>query len=778
MLEMLISSSVLILVLILLRHFLRGRIRARLQYALWLLVLLRLLIPGTVVSSKASVANITEPISVQIREYSAAQVQTVYVPVDLGTNPETGDRMEAIGRSYVEPLDVLRWVWYGGMAAMALWFAAENLLMARRLKTGRKFWGSHESFPVFIVPDIPSPCLFGLFNPTVYLTEQAAADEILSRRVLAHEYTHICHFDMLWSLLRSVCLVVWWFNPLVWWAAALSRRDAELACDEGAIRRLGEEQRFEYGRSLLSLATVKTRPRDLLCGATTMTGGKNSLRERIEGIARTKKLSVSLAVLCVAVAAVAAGCTFTGAQGDAVPTPQPTVTPAIDPDSASNISASPNSGIDADSASNISSSQIIDEALAQSLLGVEGATAAYMLYSIYLDDFMDPDPSRWLTWLRFESDMEKQLSLDNYHPLLSAEILSVEKINDKLFAFTVLAENTTGMPAEKFFNFLVLDPEEGSYVIRNVSQIPEELSGGLDPARYDPALLDGEDRITLGSPDSEQLAIQATLMEFTDPPFVMIGTDENYVSDGTAQWDMSFEDLLFSTDSWKVDTAPPESTVRSAAYIALFNGEGGFVIIDAQKDYISFHPATEYYASYSIPGISGSYYYDSLLAWAQTFPDVSDADSPDRHEQFLAMVFTTDFNRRYSRLQASALDPAAYNEFYEAFETLCDSDYYYSMMLRGEVYEYDRLAIERGYLLTPLSISLGEPIALSETDNRFSFTVEVQVSGDSFGEARGTVSGILETTGGEAYAVTGFTVTESTVLNADPAQDRLLPLES
>lgn len=42
MLEILISSSVLILVLALLRLVLRDKVSARLQYALWLLVLVRL----------------------------------------------------------------------------------------------------------------------------------------------------------------------------------------------------------------------------------------------------------------------------------------------------------------------------------------------------------------------------------------------------------------------------------------------------------------------------------------------------------------------------------------------------------------------------------------------------------------------------------------------------------------------------------------------------------------------------------------------------------------
>lgn len=57
MIEWIVSSSILIAVIIALRSILRGRISLRLQYALWGIVLLRLLIPFSVGSSGLSVMN-------------------------------------------------------------------------------------------------------------------------------------------------------------------------------------------------------------------------------------------------------------------------------------------------------------------------------------------------------------------------------------------------------------------------------------------------------------------------------------------------------------------------------------------------------------------------------------------------------------------------------------------------------------------------------------------------------------------------------------------------
>ena len=131
--------------------------------------------------------------------------------------------------------------------------------------------------------------------------------------ILAHEETHFRHGDHLWSYLRCACLAVHWFNPLVWWAAALSRRDCELACDDGTLRRLGDEHRKAYGATLITMVAGRLKPSDLLCGATTMTSGKTGIRERITMIAKKPKTLLPALLAALLLLAAVAGCTFTGA---------------------------------------------------------------------------------------------------------------------------------------------------------------------------------------------------------------------------------------------------------------------------------------------------------------------------------------------------------------------------------------------------------------------------------------------------------------------------------
>lgn len=104
------------------------------------------------------------------------------------------------------------------------------------------------------------------------MTEETAADDGMLRHVLAHEEAHFAHKDHIWSLLRCLALILHWYNPLVWWAAAASRQDGELACDQRALACLGESERIAYGRTLLSLLTAKPG-REIAAVRTTMSGG-------------------------------------------------------------------------------------------------------------------------------------------------------------------------------------------------------------------------------------------------------------------------------------------------------------------------------------------------------------------------------------------------------------------------------------------------------------------------------------------------------------------------
>ena len=316
--EWVISASALIVVVLLLRGLLGKRISAGLRYGLWAVVLIRLLVPVSLAVTVPQLPKWTPPEvmqedSVYVLPVSSLPLESsgVYVTEDgsLGDSNSFGyPRLTSDGERVVRyadkitPLELLKWVWIIGAAALGIVLAVFNLRFSRRLRRVRRpLEGSNAPIPIYAAPALPSPCLVGLFFPAVYVTEEAAANPAMLRHVLAHELTHYNHLDHLWSVLRGVALAVHWWNPLVWLAVVCSRRDGELACDEGALKQLGDSERAAYGETLLSLVTAKVRPADLLSFTTTMSGGKRSLRERIQRIAHQPRQLASAVVAVVIV---------------------------------------------------------------------------------------------------------------------------------------------------------------------------------------------------------------------------------------------------------------------------------------------------------------------------------------------------------------------------------------------------------------------------------------------------------------------------------------------
>jgi beta-lactamase regulating signal transducer with metallopeptidase domain len=322
---LIITSSVLILMIIIMRHFLKGKISLRLQYALWALVLVRLLVPITLFESPISVMNAVETAASVRQEQASTPV--VAAPSALG-DPEAvppgvtvevnPDAVTNVHHRVFHWGLLAKWVWYAGIGVVGLCLLLSNLSFGRKLRRTRKrFQADNCKLPVYEVEALPSPCLFGLFRPVIYITPDVAGDETKLHHVLAHELTHWRHGDHIWSALRGFCLAIHWYNPLVWLAATLSRRDAELACDESAIKSIGEANRMEYGRTLIGLTCEKRKVMDLLSTATTMTDDKNGIRERVTLIAKKPKMLVPALIAVLLVMAVAVGCTFTGAKNEA-----------------------------------------------------------------------------------------------------------------------------------------------------------------------------------------------------------------------------------------------------------------------------------------------------------------------------------------------------------------------------------------------------------------------------------------------------------------------------
>lgn len=359
--EWMLSSVVLIMMMLLIRWLFKNKINAALRYFLWLIVLIRLLVPVSFAANSASVLNL---IPLQNRQNESAELQenNTYAEVvggegvfkenkahgDLDRDSDKVGKFEGISSPWDEskesladvrepvhetnalPEEKINWkkaavaIWIAGMTVTAAVLLAANIHFYLKLKRSRRSFAEEEAkvtevlqkpfkVPVYVTKAVSTPCLFGFFLPAIYIRPEDVESGKLYY-IFRHELTHYKHGDHIWALLRSVSLVLHWYNPFVWVAAYLSKQDSELACDETVIAKMSEAEKQEYGRLLISLSVKRVNYKERFSCATTMTGGKKSLKERIMRIAHRPKMMlvsvVAVMLLCVSIITM----TFTGAK--------------------------------------------------------------------------------------------------------------------------------------------------------------------------------------------------------------------------------------------------------------------------------------------------------------------------------------------------------------------------------------------------------------------------------------------------------------------------------
>ena len=306
MLKEVLTVSALIAVVLLVRAIFKNRVPKRMIYALWLVVLLKLCLPGTLVSLPVLPAE-DAAVPAQSAERPVQTAPVIQRPAQTVTKPQTPAQqpvspVQETAKPAAKPLttaQILQIAWFSGSALLGLWLFGAWAVFTIRLHRDRRFLGKRGRTCIYVSGAVKSPCLAGLI-PAVYLTEDVLqADE--AELILRHELTHLRHLDFLWSLCRTAAVTVYWWNPFIWLAAICSKRDAELACDEAVAAKLPESKRLAYARAILAQAPRKT-------AALSLAGPP--VKERILFLTKKQRTSVLCVILALLLVVSATGCSF------------------------------------------------------------------------------------------------------------------------------------------------------------------------------------------------------------------------------------------------------------------------------------------------------------------------------------------------------------------------------------------------------------------------------------------------------------------------------------
>ncbi len=277
------------------------------SYALWAVVLFRLLCPLSFESPIGIVPNKDFSEYINRNEIKTYQDNQSPSGVVNAVNTNNTDNKDNTGDVSNETITATRssqsvnassvlwyiienigiYLWLIGMFAILTYSAISLIKLKRKLIGAGRLQDN-----IYLADHIASPFVMGFFRPKIYLPSALSQEE--QTYIIQHEQYHIHRGDHVVKILTFLALCIHWFNPLVWLAFVLSVKDMEMSCDEAVMKKMDDDIRTEYSMSLLSLATGRR-----IIASAPLAFGEGDTQSRIKNVMKYKKPTFGVLLLCL-----------------------------------------------------------------------------------------------------------------------------------------------------------------------------------------------------------------------------------------------------------------------------------------------------------------------------------------------------------------------------------------------------------------------------------------------------------------------------------------------
>jgi bla regulator protein BlaR1 len=329
-----LKATVVIALIMIIRFLFRDRLPAKWQHALWLLLVVRLVLPD--IQSPLSLFNYTpnlapQPIQIDRPEMSidhnniSIQSPVDYSPSAIETNFEAG-----IQKASLNTIEILALIWLAGVIALFGYAAIAYIRQFLQLKRAVRVRDEHliellnhcskvlsvsPHAQILLSDDVLTPMSCGIFKPTIVLPKKLFSELSSSQleHIFLHELAHFKRLDLPIALLMTILQTFYWFNPFVWVAFFLMSQDREAACDELVLNKIGSQHSLKYGQTLISLLRHRA-PRLLQPVAVSLADDKSNLKRRVTMISNFSPKSVWWSVIAATLFIVIAVFALTSAE--------------------------------------------------------------------------------------------------------------------------------------------------------------------------------------------------------------------------------------------------------------------------------------------------------------------------------------------------------------------------------------------------------------------------------------------------------------------------------
>ncbi len=280
------AASMAALFVLVLQHIFRDKLSPQWQYAVWMVVVLRLILPVGWLG-RSAIADLTG-LGEALRTWVELGLDSAWSSPWTPSLPLAGIPIPPAGGLPRSVTDWLFLLYLAGVLLSALWLAAGGLRLRRSLGEAVPVAGAR----LEAVAALAEPFLVGVVRPVLVLPMGWAPD----RKVILHELIHLKQRDVAAGWVTALFRCVHWCNPFLWRIFDRIDNQREQRCDQLVLERLEGEDRRDYGRVLLSMADDGRRR---FPGATTMANGGQNIKARIQAITRFKAFPRGMGLVSV-----------------------------------------------------------------------------------------------------------------------------------------------------------------------------------------------------------------------------------------------------------------------------------------------------------------------------------------------------------------------------------------------------------------------------------------------------------------------------------------------
>lgn len=335
LIETSLMASILVGFILCIKVLFRNKLTPRWQYMLWIVLMIRLLLPWSPDSSYSiySLLSYSSSVSEVIPKNMPATESIVNIESDRKVELESNPKMVTkTSEPEVEVSSEKQTTFSLYKLALYVWLAGVIVLAAITFLTNRRLYSYIKKQPditdeqVITVFDrckqsmkmkkavslrlagkIASPTVFSFFRPKVLLSKKhmKVLNEQQLQYVFYHELAHIKRKDVAVNWIMYSLILLNWFNPILWYAYFCMREDQELACDAYALTFIDKEEQIAYGHTIIALLEHYSYQVPSLAN---LSRNKRTLKRRIVMIKKFQKKSYRLSLLgVIAIAAIAGG---------------------------------------------------------------------------------------------------------------------------------------------------------------------------------------------------------------------------------------------------------------------------------------------------------------------------------------------------------------------------------------------------------------------------------------------------------------------------------------